>query len=275
MEFNVSTELVYKAEEAGTLVLNIRALKVLTESLRIDPGTIRYFDYYSPANRPLVLDITEPGEINITYTATSRNDFNYIDFAELKPVPISQMDPSILLYLNPSRYCQADQLLKFATHLVGHIRNEFEKVIAITEWIYNQVEYKSGSTTGETSAYDTITQQVGVCRDFAHLGIALCRALDIPARYCSVYAYQLDPPDFHACFEAYLSGQWVMFDATKLVPLNGLVKIAMGRDAADTSVSHLFGNIKGQSMVVSSMLSEGVMEPVYYYPGSTIGISYG
>ena len=68
-------------------------------------------------------------------------------------------------------------------HLFGHIKNEFEKVISITEWIYANVEYLSGSTTNDTSAYDTITEQVGVCRDFAHLGLALCRALDIPARY--------------------------------------------------------------------------------------------
>jgi transglutaminase-like putative cysteine protease len=274
MEFKVSTELVYNAEEVGTLVLNIRALKVLNESLIIDPGTIHYLNYFSPMNRLLVLNITEPGEIKITYTATALNQFNYVDFADLEPAPVSQMDPAILLYLNPSRYCQSDKLLKFATHLVGHIRNEFEKVIAITEWIYNNVEYQSGSTTGQTSAFDTVTQQVGVCRDFAHLGIALCRALDIPARYCSVYAYKLKPQNFHACFEVYLSGQWIMFDATKLVPLNGLVKIATGRDAADTSISNLFGNITGQSMEVSAELSEGIMEPVFYYTGSTIGISY-
>jgi transglutaminase-like putative cysteine protease len=274
MEFNVSTELVYNAEEAGTLVLNIRALKVLSESLIIDPGTIHYLNYFSAMNRLLVLNITEPGEVKVTYTATALNQFKYVDFADLEPAPISQMDPAILLYLNPSRYCQADKLLKFATHLVGHIRNEFEKVIAITEWIYNNVEYQSGSTNGRTSAFDTVTQQVGVCRDFAHLGIALCRALDIPARYCSVYAYELKPQNFHACFEVYLSGQWIMFDATKLVPLNGLVKIATGRDAADTSISNLFGNITGQSMEVNATLSQGIMEPVFYYTGSTIGISY-
>lgn len=274
MEFKVSTELVYKAEEAGTLVLNIRALNGRDESCIIDPATIEYLDYSSPMHRPLVLKITTPGEIRIRYTATVQNPFHYLDFAHLEPTPIAQMDPAILLYLNPSRYCQADKLLKFATHLFGHIRDEFEKVIAISEWIYNQVEYRSGSTNGQTSAYDTITQQVGVCRDFAHLGIALCRALDIPARYCCVYAYHLKPQDFHACFEAYLSGHWVMFDATKLVPLNGLVKIATGRDAADTAVSNLFGNINGQSMIVNAELIEGTMEPVYYYPGSTIGISY-
>jgi transglutaminase-like putative cysteine protease len=274
MEFNVSADLVYNAEEAGTLVLNIRPLKVVNESLTIAPGTINYLQYFSDMNRLLVLPVSAPGEISISYKATARNQFNYVDFAHLAPTSISQMVPAVLLYLNPSRYCQSDKLLRFAKHLFGHIENEFEKVISITEWIYTNVEYLSGSTTGDTSAYDTITQQTGVCRDFAHLGIALCQALDIPARYCSVYAYNLVPPDFHACFEAWLSGHWIMFDATKLAPLNGFVKISMGRDAADTSISNLFGKIIPQSMIINSVIAQGVMEPVFYYPGSTIGISY-
>lgn len=270
----MSTDLVYQAEEAGTLVLSIRPLKVVNESLTIDPGTISCIDYFSDMNRPLVLPISEPGEIRISYKATALNQFNYVDFANLAPVSISQMVPSVLLYLNPSRYCQSDKLLRFAMHLFGHIENEFEKVINITEWIYTNVEYLSGTTTGDTSAYDTITQQAGVCRDFAHLGIALCRALDIPARYCSVYAYNLEPPDFHACFEAWLHGHWIIFDATKLAPLNGFVKISMGRDAADTSISNLFGKIIPQSMIINSVTIQHAIDPVFYYPGSTIGISY-
>jgi transglutaminase-like putative cysteine protease len=148
------------------------------------------------------------------------------------------------------------------------------KVLEITEWIHRNVEYLSGSTNAETSAYDTVTQQAGVCRDFAHLGIALCRALTIPARYCSVYAYQLEPQDFHACFEAYLSGQWIIFDATKLAPLNGLVKIAVGRDAADTAIANLFGNISGTSIKVNCQLSEGMLEPIFYDTTNWQGISY-
>lgn len=274
MEFNVSADLVYNAEEAGTLVLNIRPIKVVKETLTIGPGTLNYMDYFSDMNRLLMLPVSEPGEIRISYKATALNQFKYVDFATLEPSSISQMVPSVLSYLNPSRYCQSDKLLRFAMHLFGHIKNEFEKVISITEWIYANVEYLSGSTTNDTSAYDTITEQVGVCRDFAHLGLALCRALDIPARYCSVYAYNLKPADFHACFEAWLSGHWVIFDATKLAPLNGFVKISMGHDAADTSISNLFGRIIPQSMTINSDKSEGVIEPVFYYPGSTIGISY-
>ena len=184
------------------------------------------------------------------------------------------MDPAVLSYMNPSRYCQSDKMARLALHLFGHIGNEYEQVIAITEWIHQHVEYVIGSTNGETSAYDTVIQRAGVCRDFAHLGIAFCRALDIPARYCSGYAFNLTPQDFHACFEAYLSGYWILFDATKLAPLNGFMKIAIGRDAADTPISHIFGKIFGTSIVVNSQLVSGTMDPIFYSGNSSMGISY-
>ena len=114
--------------------------------------------------------------------------------------------------------------------------------MAITDWIHENVEYLRGSTDSMTSAYDTVTQRTGVCRDFSHLGIALCRALNIPARYFSGYAYQLEPPDFHACFECFIGGSWVVFDATRLAHLNGLVRIGTGRDAADAAVASIFGS---------------------------------
>ena len=144
--------------------------------------------------------------------------------------------------LFPSRYCQSDRLSRLAWDLFGTIENPHEKVVAITDWIHDNVEYLRGSTDSMTSAYDTVTQRTGVCRDFAHLGIALCRALNIPARYFSGYAYQLDPPDFHACFECFIGGSWVVFDATRLAHLNGLVRIGTGRDAADAAVASIFGS---------------------------------
>jgi transglutaminase-like putative cysteine protease len=151
-----------------------------------------------------------------------------------------------------------------ANNKFGHIQNAFEKVIELTEWIHRNVEYLSGSTNSQTSAYDTVTEQAGVCRDFAHLGIALCRALTIPARYFTGYAYKLDPPDFHACFEAYLGGEWIVFDATRLAPLNGLVKIATGRDAADTAIASIFGNVLCSTITVSTACLEENFEPFYY-----------
>ena len=128
---------------------------------------------------------------------------------------------------------------------------------SISDWIHDNVEYLRGSTDSMTSAFDTVTQRTGVCRDFSHLGIALCRALNIPARYFSGYAYQLDPPDFHACFECFIGGSWVVFDATRLAHLNGLVQIGTGRDAADAAVASIFGGAKCTAMTVSCRLGEG------------------
>ena len=130
-------------------------------------------------------------------------------------------------------------------------------MVAITDWIHANVEYLRGSTDSNTSAYDTVTQRTGVCRDFAHLGIALCRALNIPARYFSGYAYQLEPPDFHACFECFIGGSWVVFDATRLAHLNGLVRIGTGRDAADAAVASIFGGASCTRIEVDCTLGKG------------------
>nr|WP_262919841.1 transglutaminase family protein [Niabella hibiscisoli] len=133
----------------------------------------------------------------------------------------------------------------------GAIKTTYGKVQAISNWIYKHVHYVSGSTNASTSSIETITQREGVCRDFAHMGIALCRALSIPARYFACYAYQLNPPDFHACFEAYIDGKWMLFDATRMVPRHGLIKIAHGYDAADTSFANIYGEADALNVVVS------------------------
>jgi transglutaminase-like putative cysteine protease len=148
-------------------------------------------------------------------------------------------------------------LSRLAWDLFGTIENPHEKVLAICDWIHANVEYLRGSTNSLTSAFDTVTQRTGVCRDFSHLGIALCRALNIPARYLSAYAYELEPPDFHACFECFIGGAWTVFDATQLAHLNGLVRIGTGRDAADAAVASIFGSVRSTKMVVTCELAEG------------------
>lgn len=279
MKFNVSAHLEYTTTEACTFILNIHTLdkpdSLIKESFRADP--VFPVEILAPSregNRLVRITMDKPGSVRFYYQALVQNSFTLINFKNETPTAISALDPSVFTYLNPSRYCQSDKLYRLANHQFGKIENEFSKVVAISEWINQNVEYLSGSTNAETSAYDTVTQQAGVCRDFAHLGIALCRALTIPARYCSVYAYQLEPQDFHACFEAYLSGNWIIFDATKLAPLNGLIKIAVGRDAADTAIANLFGDVMGNGIVVNSTLAGENFEPLFYHPGDWLGISY-
>ena len=108
-----------------------------------------------------------------------------------------------------------------------------ERVLAILDWIKANIDYEPGSSDSETTAARTFIDRAGVCRDFTHMGITLCRASGIPARAVSAYADQLQPPDFHAIFEVWLSDGWWLVDPTGLAPVEGLVRIACGRDAGD------------------------------------------
>jgi transglutaminase-like putative cysteine protease len=279
MKFNITSILNYNVSEESTLILNIhpsrRNQRILTENFLVagDSGTAELAGG-PDGNRLVRTTISNFGALNYSYSALVENSWNTVNFENLDEMPVGSFPTEILTYLYPSRYCQSDKLYRFADHQFGQIENPFSKVLAISDWIHKNVEYLSGSTNAETSAYDTVTQQAGVCRDFAHLGIALCRALTIPARYCSVYACQLEPQDFHACFEAYLSGHWVLFDATRLAPLNGHVRIAVGRDAADAAIANIFGDIMLESMSVNSVAADGPLEPYFYTPGKLEGIVY-
>ncbi len=149
--------------------------------------------------------------------------------------------PSIVVpYLFPSRYCEAD---RFETA----VRREFgdaeggDKIAAMADWIHNHLDYAPGSSDGTTTAADAFVAHRGVCRDFAHLLIAMARAAGIPARMVGAYAWQLDPQDFHAIVEVWLEGGWHLVDATRLAPIEGIVRIGVGRDATDISFLTVFG----------------------------------
>lgn len=144
--------------------------------------------------------------------------------------PIDDLD--LIVYLRPSRYCESDTLTPTA-------RSEFfgltgtELLSAVSSWVHDRLKYVRGSSRGTDGAVRTLLARRGVCRDFAHLVIALLRGIDVPARMVAVYAPGLSPMDFHAVAEAYLDGTWHVIDATGLAPRQSLVRIATGRDAAD------------------------------------------
>lgn len=280
MKLAISAELKYKIYSPGTIILNIHALRspkqiVLEETLLVEPY-VKVEELISPfsENRLIRIELTNVPEIAISYKATVDNSYREMDFENFEQEPVSKLHPSVIPYLYPSRYCQSDKLYRFANKKFGHLLNPFLKVLSVTNWINSHVEYLSGSTDSQTSAYDTIAELSGVCRDFAHLGIALCRALNIPARYFTGYANKLEPQDFHACFEVFIGGEWVVFDATKLVPLNGLVKIATGRDAADSAVANLFGTISSEYIKVSCAAVEDDVQPYYYNFDKLSGLAY-
>lgn len=152
------------------------------------------------------------------------------------PEQTPDSDPfDMFLYGRPSRYCPSDHLGGFAVAEFGTGGSATARIAKIVEWIGSRVGYLAGSSDVHDSAEDTLLTGVGTCRDFAHLGIALCRAVDIPARFVSVYAPGLSPMDFHAVFEVFDEGRWWLQDPTHHAPRQSMTRIATGRDAADTA----------------------------------------
>ena len=146
-----------------------------------------------------------------------------------------------LLYLRPSRYCESDRLAGFAVRHFHDIHEPHEILSAVSSWVGTQLEYVSGSSEPTDGAIDTLLAARGVCRDYAHLAVALLRAMDVPARLVAVYAPGLDPMDFHAVAEALIDGAWYVVDGTLLAPRASLLRIATGRDAADTPFLTSYG----------------------------------
>jgi transglutaminase-like putative cysteine protease len=263
MLFHVSCDLEYAAQFPTTIILNVHAQRnasqtILDEQFLVKPPVkVSEFTPDGSDNRFIRLKTGRHKKLEISYSAAVECDFQTYSARAIATTPVAELSGSTIPYLFPSRYCQSDRLSRLAWDLFGAIENPHEKVLAIADWIHENVEYLRGSTNSMTSAYDTVTQRTGVCRDFSHLGIALCRALNIPARYFSGYAYQLEPSDFHACFECFIGGSWVVFDATRLSHLNGLVRIGAGRDAADASVASIFGSASCSRIKVDCTLGEG------------------
>lgn len=194
--------------------------------------------YGNPVRR-----LTAPqGEFDFDYQSQIEVQPNTVlppDAPELEP---SQIPAECLIYTVPSRYCQSDKLQRLAHSEFGAMTPQGSRVGTIAKWIRERVEYRYGTTDAMTDAYDTATSRVGVCRDFAHLMIAFCRALGVPARYVSGYCLGLEPPDFHAWVQVYVGDAWYNVDATFAGVRPALVPIACGRDAADVPMTTLFGN---------------------------------
>ncbi len=158
---------------------------------------------------------------------------------------------SILTYTLPSRYCESDRFGPIAWELFGKTEDRGEQVRAISRWVGEKIAYAPGATDSRTSAWDVWLSRQGVCRDCTHLAIAFCRALSIPARYVGGYAAGLEPMDFHACFEAYLGGEWRLFDPTDEIPPEKIAVISRGRDAASAALTTIFGRITAVPLKVS------------------------
>jgi hypothetical protein len=203
-----------------------------------------------------------PGELNVSYAATVDLIHHYAEPSEIAEVPVRCLPPEVMGYIYPSRYCQSDRLLKLANNTFGHLPQGYSRVQAIRDWVLRHVTFTSNSSTANTSAVDTLIERVGICRDFAHLMIALCRALNIPARFTTGTDYGADPvlgpPDFHAYVEAYVGDRWYIFDPSGTAIPMGLVRFGTGRDAADVAFATIFGNVQAHAPVIRAWAVQDV-----------------
>ena len=265
MKFRVFSQLSYEVFSKTTFFFNIQALRsanqiIHSESLSVSAGLkLEEFSLKNSEVRFVKMVAEQGVAFTITYEAEVDVQYRVVDAASLlQASSIIDIDTEVLPFIAPSRHCPSDILYNWANKEFGYLSNEYSKVLAINDWIFRNITYKTGVSNSSTSASDTLLQREGVCKDFAHLAIALCRAIDIPARYFTGYAWNINPPDFHACFEAYIGGQWVLFDPTKLGTLNAMVKIATGKDATEIPVASFYGNTNCTYMDIRcEVLGEG------------------
>ena len=234
-------------------IFNIHAAKTACQSLvaedfQVDPGIdVALFTDSSNGNRYARMRV-EPGPLRVRYDATVDIAHHIASPNDVYEVPIAQLPAEALAYIYPSRYCQSDRLCQLANNEFGGLQHGYWRVRAIQDWVHRHTKFVSGSSNATTSAVDTLIEKVGVCRDFAHLMIALCRALNIPARFASGIDYGSDPAfgptDFHAYVEVFLSGRWYLFDPSGMALPMGLIRLGNGRDAADVSFATIFGNVQ-------------------------------
>ncbi len=272
MRFLVQSSLYYYASGPSSLLCSISCArtpgqKVIRESITTSPELVRSdFRIGHERNRFTRFEIGVCGDLAIHYLASVRAVPGTMPLADADGDKLSHIDAAVIPYLFPSRYAPSDRLRAAAMDLFGGIRGALNQVLAIEEWLFKNLYYAFGSSIEQSCARDTFELRTGVCRDFAHLGISFCRALSIPARYVTVYAYQLLPQDFHAVFEVYVKGVWYLVDGTRKAPLNGMIRISTGRDASDSAVASLFGGIRGQGLFVETAIdgkAPGDFVPLY------------
>lgn len=253
----VSSELAYQVNAPTDFLFNVAVAQTSHQSIRSESIAVvpevpyELCQMGGEQNRVLRLRV-DKGPFTLAYQAVVNLTPELDNPPTIDEASYAELPSEVLPYLNPSRYCESDRLVRFAQQEFGNLEHGFSRVAAMCNWIHQFLDYVAGTTDARTSACDVLIQRTGVCRDYAHLAITLCRALCIPARYVSGYAVGLEPPDFHGFFEAYLGDNWYLFDATRMAPTHGLVRIGTGRDAADASFATIIGAAVLQKMTVTA-----------------------
>ncbi len=223
---------------------------VTAEQFSVNPGQVgqEFPDAYGNTTRRAIL---QPGLNTVWHDAlVSVSSKPEAWCSGEKAVPVSEIPPELLRYTLPSRYCDSDKLLEFAWDHFGQIENGSERVEAICDWVHTNIQYRFGSGRPDLAASNIIDRRYGVCRDFAHSFIALCRTFNIPARYVTGHLPDIGfkdsgtPGDFHAYCEIYLGHKWWTVDARFNTPRIGRIKMSHGLDAVDGAFGTIFGQAR-------------------------------
>jgi transglutaminase-like putative cysteine protease len=253
IRLRLALELDYEIAEPGCdFIFNIHAAhterqRVIEEGLTLSQD-VQPLVETDPVTRNRYLRVKAlPGSLKLAYGASVELAHHVAEPSQIGEVPVARLPAQVLSYIYPSRYCQSDRLHRFAMREFGQQRQGYSRVQAIRDWVLQRTTFSSNTSNSNTSAIDTLLETVGVCRDFAHLMIALCRAINIPARFTTGIDYGADPalgpPDFHAYVEAYLGDRWYLFDASGTAIPMGFVRFGTGRDAADVAFATIFGTV--------------------------------
>ena len=260
LRLNFSIALTYEITQPGCdFIFNIHAAQtahqaVVWENLYLSQPVLpsMYVDAVSH-NRYLRLKALA-GPLTVRYEATVDLTHYVALPLEVAEVPVAQLPGAVLPYLYPSRYCESDRLHRLAVKEFGHLPQGYSRVQAICAWVTRRVTFRSNSSNGNTTALNTLIDEIGVCRDFAHLMIALCRGLNIPARFTTGIDYGADPAlgptDFHAYVEVFVGFRWYLFDPSGTAIPMGLIRFATGHDAADAAFATMFGGVQGTAPVM-------------------------
>lgn len=270
-------DLDYEVDQNGAdFVFNIhaahtRSQTVVAECLQLSQPILPRIDTEAVTGNRYMRLRAAPGPLRLSYAATVDLTHHFADPAQIPEVPVHRLPLDVLGYIYPSRYCQSDRLVRLAINNFGGLWQGHSRVQAIRDLVTQRVAFTPNTSNSNTSAVDTLIAQVGVCRDFAHLMIALCRAVNIPARFTTGTDYGADPslgpPDFHAYVEVYLGDRWYIFDpAGTGIPM-GYVRFGTGSDAADVAFATIFGGVKSHAPVIRTVAIEdsarGIVAPYH------------
>ena len=270
MQIRIGYELVFECQQPVPMMLAVnvhstrRSDLIVADDLTTDPQVpvTTYLDRF----QNLCSRIVAPaGRIRLWSSAIVR-DSGEPDAAapSVEQVPVEHLPDETLVFLLGSRYCETDRLSTLAWSLFGNTPAGWARVQAICDFVHNHIAFGYEHARATKTAWEAYTEKTGVCRDFTHLAVALCRCMNIPARYCTGYVSDIGQPppyppmDFAAWFEAYLDGGWYTFDPRNHAPRVGRVLMARGRDAADVAISNSFGpsQLRSFKVVTEEFMSE-------------------